>query len=326
MSHVTSRIERFWHRPSRILLAEEAILAMAVVAAGCLYLFAWLPKPIVPPTPTDTVHTLKASFSQRPSFNAGMPLITASRPMLQAIRHAQKREARGAFNDSTRAAWQAAGEEIRKLSLLPIATADGHVIRLWMQEGEEERVAALETMLEDMLPGRFAALQEQRRAAVASDPSLEESLPDVTWFAVVDEAPADIREQAFNLCMLREEARKTASLIRKYRDVVGYDHWKAACAVGASPDGLQAHAAIWRADYDVMLAQFDLAKDAYEEGFRAWRAVCDACPAMRSDPVLVAEMKEHLERYRDVLATLHEPVETPVGLQDVIGGSEPVTL
>ncbi|MCX7429905.1 MAG: hypothetical protein NTY17_02675 [Planctomycetia bacterium] len=107
---------------------------------------------------------------------------------------------------------------------------------------------------------------------------------------------------------------------------MGYDHWKAACAVGASPTGLQARAAIWRADYDVMLAQFSLAKDAYEEGFRAWRAVCDASPAMRSDPMLVSEMKEHLERYREVLATLQEPVAMPVGLQDVIGAPEPVTL
>jgi hypothetical protein len=246
--------------------------------------------------------------------------------MMRAIHHAQKREARGAFNESTRAAWQAAGDEIRKLSLLPIATSDGHVIRLWMRESEEERVVAIEDFLEELLPGRFAALEEQRRAAVAADPSLDESLPAVTWFAVVDDAPADIREQAFNLCMLREDARKAAALIGTYRDIVGYDHWKAACAVGASPTGLQAHAAIWRADYDVKLAQFSLAKDAYEEGFRAWRAVCDATPAMRSDPVLVREMKEHLERYREVLATLQEPVESPVDLQDVIGASEPVTL
>jgi len=326
MSHDPSHTERFWHRPSRILLAEESILAMAVVAAGCLYLFAWLPKPIVPPAATEAARTMKASFSRRPSTEPGVSLIAASRPMMRAIRQAQKREARGAFDGSTRAAWQAAGEEVRKLSLLPIATSDGKVIRLWMRESEEERAAAIEDTLEAMLPGRFAALDEQRRAAVEADPALDESLPAVTWFAVVDDAPADVRPQAFNLCMFREEARKSAALIRKYRDVVGYDHWKAACAVGASQAGLEAHAAIWRADYDTMLAQFDLAKDAYEQGFRAWRTVCDACPAMRSDPVLVTELKEHLERYREVLAALHEPAESPVMLHDVIGASEPVTL
>ena len=326
MSRVTSKTERSWHHPSRILLAEESILAMAVVAAGCLYLFAWLPKPILPPAATATVSKLKAALSPRPSINAGVPLVAASQPMMRALKRAQKREARGAFDESTRSAWQAAGDEIRKLSLLPIATSDGRVIRLWMRELEEERIVALEDFLEELLPGRFAALKEQRRDAVAADPSLDESLPEVTWYAVADTAPADVREQAFNLCMLREEARKAAALIGKYRDIVGYDHWKTACAVGASPTGLQARAAIWRADYDVMLAQFSLAKDAYEEGFRAWRAVCDASPAIRSDPVLVSEMKEHLERYREVLTTLQEPVGMPIGLQDVIGGPEPVTL
>jgi len=326
MSHITSRDVRFWHHPSRILLAEESILAAAVVAAGCLYLFAWLPKPIMPPAATSAAQKLKASLSPRPGVNAAVPLIAASQPMMRAIRHAQKREARGMFDESTRAAWQAASDEIRKLSVVPIATSDGRVIRLWMREGEEERVASIQTVLEELLPGRFAALEEQRRAAVAADPSLDESLPEVTWFAVVDGAPAGVREQAFNLCMLREEARKTAAVIAKHRDLVGYDHWKAACAIGASQAGLQAHAALWRAGYDVVFAQFDLAKDAYEEGFQAWRAVCDASPEMRSDPLLISEMKEHLERYHEVLATLQEPIDSQALLQDVLGGLEPVAL
>jgi hypothetical protein len=326
MSHVNARNVRFWHQPSRILLAEESILAMTVVAAGCLYLFAWLPKPIMPPAATATVQKLKASLSRPPREESGIQLMIAFQPMMHALRRVQKCEARGAFDESTRAAWAAAGEEIRKLSLVPIRTSDGRVIRLWMGEGEEERAAVLEGFLEELLPGRFAALEEQRRAAVAADPSLDESLPSVTWFAVAEEAPADVRERVINLCLLREQARKNAALIRKYRELVGYDHWKAVCAAGASQTGLQARAAIWRADYNVRAAQFDLAKDAYEEGFRAWRAVCDASPAMRSDPMLVSEMKEHFERYRGVLSTLNEQGDSPACLQDVIGGSEPVTL
>jgi hypothetical protein len=326
MSNVTPRNDRFWHHPSRILLAEESILAMAVVATGLLYLFAWLPKPVVPAAATEVVQKVKSSFARRPGPNSGVTVLAASRPMMRAIRNAQRREARGAFDESTRSAWQAAGDEVQKLALTPIATPDGRIIRLWMQESEQERCAVLETMLEDLMPGRFAAHEEQRRAAVAADPSLDALLPQVTWYAVAADAPDDVREQAFSLCTLRAEARDMVALIARYRDIVGYDHWKAACAVGASSAGLQAHAAIWRADYDVMLAQFGLAKDAYEEGFRAWQTVCEACPQMRSDPLLVEEMKEHLERYHEVLAQLNEPVVAPAQLQDVIGGVEPVTL
>jgi len=326
MSHVNTRNIRFWHQPSRILFAEESILAMTIVAAGGLYLFAWLPKPIMPPAATATVQKLKASLARPPREESGMSLMTASQPMMRSLQRVQKREARGAFDESTRAAWAAAGEEIRKLSLVPIRTSEGSVIRLWMGEGEEERVTVLEGFLEELLPGRFAALEEQRRAAVAADPSLDDSLPSVTWFTVAEEAAADVQSQAINLCLLREEALKNAALIRKYRAIVGYDYWKAACAVGASPAGLAARAAIWRADYDVMVAQFDLAKDAYEEGFRAWRAVCDASPAIRSEPMMVSELKEYLDRYREVLATLNVPGDSPAQLEDVIGGSEPVTL
>jgi len=326
MSSVTSRIQRFWKQPSRILLAEESILATAVVAAGLLYLFAWLPKPIVPSAATEAVQQVKSSFARRPRTEQGLSLMAASRPMMRAIRHAKELEAGGVFNETTCAAWKAAGEEVRKLSALPIATTNGHVIRLWMRGTEEERVVALEECLEEMLPGRFAALEEQRRVAVEADPSLDASLPPVTWYAVAADAPDDMRESAYNLCHLRMEARDMAALIAKYRDIVGYDHWKAACAVGETEAGVQSHAAMWRANYGALMSQFDLAKDAYEEGFRAWRTVCDASPEMRTDRLLAEEMQEHFERYRDVLASLPEPAASPVLLQDLIGGSEPVAL
>ena len=41
---------------------------------------------------------------------------------------------------------------------------------------------------------------------------------------------------------------------------------------------------------------------------------------------MVSEMQEYLDRYREVLATLNEQGDSPARLQDVIGGSEPVTL
>ena len=51
---------------------------------------------------------------------------------------------------------------------------------------------------------------------------------------VAEEAPHDVREQAFNLCQLHAEACENAALIGQCRDIVGYDYWKAVCAVGSS--------------------------------------------------------------------------------------------
>ena len=326
MSSVASPKHRFWHHPSRLLLAEESVAAMVIVASGLLYLFACLPQPILPPAAAEKIQHVKASLARRPDVNAGLSLMAASRPMLQAVRHARRLEDRGLFDSTTRAAWQKASDEFRKLAAMPIATADGSTVRLWMREGEEERAAALEAWLEELLPGRFAALQQRREAAVAADPSLDEVLPAVTWDDVAAEAPDYARELATNLCRLRQDALDTAALVAKYRDVVGYDHWKAVCAAGATEMGLRAHAAMWRANFDLATAQFTLAREAYEEGFRAWRAVCEDSPGLRSDPLVLQEMKEHLERYRGVLSSLPDPTAKPVVLQDVIGDSGSLTL
>ena len=43
---------------------------------------------------------------------------------------------------------------------------------------------------------------------------------------------------------------------------------------------------------------------------------------MRSDPLVVSEMKEHLERYHEVLATLQKPVDSPALRQDALKGVE----
>ena len=42
--------------------------------------------------------------------------------------------------------------------------------------------------------------------------------------------------------------------------------------------------------------------------------------------MMVSELKDHLDRYREVLATLNVQGDSPARLEDVIGGSEPVTL
>ena len=42
--------------------------------------------------------------------------------------------------------------------------------------------------------------------------------------------------------------------------------------------------------------------------------------------MMVSELKDHLDRYREVLATLNEQGDSPARLEDVIGGSESVTL
>lgn len=53
---------------------------------------------------------------------------------------------------------------------------------------------------------------------------------------------------------------------------------------------------------------------------------CQFGRATASEPMMVSELKDHLDRYREVLATLNVQGDSPARLEDVIGGSEPVTL
>ena len=47
--------------------------------------------------------------------------------------------------------------------------------------------------------------------------------------------------------------------------------------------------------------------------------MCDTSPLLQPNPMMVEEIKEHFERYREVLGRLDQPVASPVMLQDVIG-------
>jgi hypothetical protein len=294
-----------WH-PSRLLVVEEWILCAALVAVGFVYMYICLPKPSVPATVARSMQLLKSPFSNEKHFEPVVSLVPASRSMIDAIRQAEKLERRGRFDDVTRRAWKAAADELHRFAVLPVSTGPGTHVRLFMKEAEQGRMAAIEGLLEDLLPGQYAALQSQRDAMVA-DPARADAASEVTWFTVAALAPEDVQQMAFDLARLHDEARRNVAVIGKYRELVGYDYWKAVCDAGASEPGFQARAALWQADFDARQAQFELAKATYERAFQAWRDACEMVPSLDTNPRVAEEMAEHVARYQEVVAALHEP-------------------
>lgn len=298
-----------WH-PSRLLLVEEWILCAAIAAVGIVYLYACLPKPSVSVAVSRAMQKLKSPFTGGQRSEPVVSLVPASRVMVDAIRRAERLERSGRFDDATRAAWKSAAAEVRRFGFLPVSTGPGGHVRLFMKEAEQDRMAALADLLEELLPGQFATLCAQRDAVLAADPSREKVLPEVNWFTVAAAASEDVRTMAFDLACLHDAARRNVAVIGKYRDVVGYDYWKAVCDAGASEPGFEARAALWRAEFDARQAQFDLARASYEQAFQAYRDACAMVPALDTNPRVTEEMSEHRARYEEVLASLHEPVET----------------
>jgi len=296
-------------RPSRLLVFEEGVLGAAIVAVGILSLYTCLPRPSTQVSVARSMRHVRSPFLFGTKAEAPVKLLPASRSMIAAIKRAQGREDRGMFDETTRTAWKAATAEVIRLGLMPIATGPNSHIRLFMQEEEEERAKSLESLIEELVPGRFADLQRQRASAVEAAPEFADSVPPVTWEMVVAAAPAEAQPLARSLAGMHEEACENARKIAAYRNLVAYDYWRAVCEAGASEPGFQARAAMWRAEYDVAQSQLELAKVSFEQGFQAWTAACDIVPALRTDTLVAEEMAVHQARYREVLAAIDAGTE-----------------
>jgi len=285
-------------------------LGGAIVAVGIVSAYTWLPKPSVPAAVTRSLKALRSPFDAE-AVNAPVAAVPASRGMVAAIQRAQALEARGRFDDATRAAWNEAADEVQRLSWLPVACGQGRHVRLFLKEAEEARMADIGAWLEQLVPGQFAALEAQRIVAVEADTLREATIPPVTWLTVAANAPDDVRELATSLATMHEEAAANTRIIGAYRDLVGYDYWKAVCQAGASEPGFRARAALWRANYVAQQDQLEQAKAEYEDGFQAWQAACGAVPALGSNPHVAEEMRVHQARYHAVLGALDEASLVP---------------
>jgi len=279
--------------------------------------------------------------------DSGVPLKTTaliyhSEPMMTAINYARALEDDGVFGSPARDAWTLAGDEMRRFALREIPTSWDVPIRLGLREEEEARAARLAAELEELLPGAFAALQQRRRDALPPDlraaldvPPVErseeqqklaaeaEAAVQVTWPQVAREAPADVRDRALRLAREHDEARETATIIDRYRDIVNFDFWRATCEAEVTAPALEFREQAWQADREYRGARLQAAKVAYEKAFEAWRKVLDAAPRLRDDPITADDTAEMVGRYRKVLEQLDEPFPKPFILQDILDKAGP---
>ena len=274
--------------------------------------------------------------------DAGAPLKTTalifhSEPMMAAINHARAIEDEGTFGAVARDAWQLAGDEMVRFAMREIPTSWDVPIRLGLREDELARAERLAVELEALMPGRFAALEQRLRHGLTSEqrqalatPPLErtERQQDqanaaatatlVTWPMVARDAPAEVRARAKELARQQVEARETAEIIARYRDIVNFDFWRAACEAEVTEPALVAREKVWTADREFEAARLLPAKKAFEEAFGAWRQVLDASPVLRQDTLAADDMRDVVDRYRKLLEQLDEPFPKPFVLQDVL--------
>jgi len=276
--------------------------------------------------------------------DSGAPLKTTalifhSEPMMTAINYARALAADGIFGEKARDGWTLAGEAMRRYAVREIPTSWNVPIRLGLREAELARAERLATELEELLPGRFAALEAERKAGLSDaqreaieTPPLDrteqqqqlfseaEQAMKVTWSMVARDAPADAREQAKELAAEYVEASETAEIIDRYRDIVNFDFWRATCEMEVTEPALRAREATWRAEKDFEAARLRPAKQAFEEAFAAWREVLDQSDVLRDDALTRDDLREIVDQYKEVLEQLDEPFPSPFVLDDVLDG------
>jgi chemotaxis regulatin CheY-phosphate phosphatase CheZ len=140
----------------------------------------------------------------------------------------------------------------------------------------------------------------------------------VTWPMVAREAVPEKREEAMLLARDYQEAFETAQIIKRYREIVNFEFWRASCEAGITEDLLAAREATWRAERDFENARLQPARESFEEAFAAWRRVLDQFEILRKDQLTADDIKEVVERYRQVLDQLDEPFPSPFVLQDML--------
>jgi hypothetical protein len=265
------------------------------------------------------------------------PLIFHSEPMMTAINYARALQDEGVFGEQARNAWTLAGEEMLNYSVRDIPTTWDLPIRLGLEEEMLQQAERIGEELEELLPGLFAELGERKRNALTPEerealdaPPMERTDEQqtlgyeamqkifVTWPMVAREAPAEKREEAVRLARDYQEASETAQIIRRYRDIVNFDFWRASCEAGITEDLLVAREATWRGQRDFENARLQPAKEAFEEAFAAWRRVLDEYDVLRNDQLTADDIKEVVDRYRQVLEQLDEPFPSPFVLQDML--------
>jgi hypothetical protein len=243
----------------------------------------------------------------------------------------------GTFGVVARDGWTLAGDEMRRFSVREIPTTWDVPIRLGMREAELARADRLAGELEQLMPGRFKAIEDSKRASLTADQKaaidvspLERTdaqhadaqaateIVKVDWPMVVAESPSDVRPRAKELLRQYTEAKETAEIIERYREIVNFDVWRSTCEAEVTESAIKAREATWRAEKDFENARLQPAKQAYEEAFAAWREVLDGSPVLRADQITKDDINELVDRYRKLLEQLDEPFPKSFPLQDIL--------
>lgn len=266
------------------------------------------------------------------------PLIYLSNAPLCLIYYATALEEEGKFDEATRNAWKQAAISWQAYGEHPITGTDGQPHRLTDLEMHTDKWRKLrEQILELAGPDATAKVVARKREELT--PAMREALDTeqpkrsmkqhelaysaqmalaVSPAELALEAPAENLEEAKRLAAQADEVLAAVQYVDTSRNIVNYTYWLARCHAESTDDALLARKSLYEADRAFRDVEFERALELYEQGFKAWRLVLDAYPALVHDSVIGEDLVRNIKRYRRCRKELKlDPVQDFI-LHDVV--------
>jgi hypothetical protein len=273
------------------------------------------------------------------------PVVYCASGPLCLMYYAEALEKEGTFGEVAKAAWMAASNEWRRFGdkELPTHFTRGPndprplYVRLNDQELEENEAKAMVAKLDALQPGLREKIVAEKRAKLTKAQREAISIPEEkrtanqirlateaneTLWTTNDEVARRItgprRTEAIEMARKIAEHQLRAQCISSNRGIANFPYWDARAKSEQDSTMLKARQLIFRGDQKSAEGELQAARDAYEEGFRAWRRALDGHREYVKDLTVGEDLMDAIKRYRRVLGQLDERFPEPFILQDLI--------
>ena len=264
-----------------------------------------------------------------------------SSPAKSQMSYSEAIETEGSFAKG-QAGWRVSADDWRDFGDRWIQHSTGRRLQLGHEQELAELVERLEQELESLAPGlkekmleeRRAALTEEQRKAVDTEPDNRADdqwalfheveptlhLSDLELVQRMSEENPDIRKQASMLAQKLAEERTNLVYTDRYKSDANYDYWalraefeQTDTAVEARRKMFEANQA-WKDDQDLVKA-----KQLYDEGFVKWNELLDTFPDLRDpDGVTGSDLMVFIVDYKKLLNAKGDAFPEDFPLWDII--------
>jgi len=282
-------------------------------------------------------------------------LFYSDRPLAQ-MRYAEALEKDGNFDDWAQEQWAKAHDQWIEYGNVEVPAFDAEVDTVRLNDYEKERDAARRLMqeLENLAPEVRGKILEKKRAELTDEQraayyDVEPGKRTDEQYALALEAQDKLRITAEEIAAeirgpKRSEARdlakriiahqRKARIIRRKRSIVSFEKWRRRAEKEQLEATLRARELVYLGEQARAKGDLEAARDYYQRGSAAWRAVLEDCmntrpepdvdeldiqpPPLIADRTFVDEAMDVVDGYLKVLDQLDEQFPEDFPLHDFV--------